>query len=45
MWVGLNNGVNAAIAAVQILNKDGKYDGHLKEYREHRKLMKSDTSE
>jgi phosphoribosylcarboxyaminoimidazole (NCAIR) mutase len=45
VWVGLNNGVNAAIAAVQILNKDGKYDGHLKEYREHRKLMKSDSGE
>ncbi|MDA1196917.1 MAG: AIR carboxylase family protein [Nanoarchaeota archaeon] len=45
LWVGLNNGVNAAIAAIQIMNKDGKYNGYLKEYREHRKLMKGDDNE
>lgn len=33
LWVGLNNGKNAALAAVEILNKDGRYSGKLKGVR------------
>ncbi|MBS3097511.1 AIR carboxylase family protein [Candidatus Woesearchaeota archaeon] len=33
LWVGLNNGKNAALAAVEILNKDGKYSSKLNEVR------------
>lgn len=34
LWVGLNNGVNAAIAAVEILNIKNKYEQSLLKYRE-----------
>lgn len=34
MWVGLNRAENAALAAIQILNKDGKYSKQLLEFRE-----------
>ncbi len=34
LWVGLNNGKNAALAAVEILNFDGRYTNMLNEYRE-----------
>lgn len=34
LWVGLNNGVNAAIAAVEILNIKNKYEQSLIKYRE-----------
>ncbi|MBI2575888.1 AIR carboxylase family protein [Candidatus Woesearchaeota archaeon] len=37
LWVGLNNGANAAIAAIQILNQDGKWDSMLELYRKKRK--------
>ncbi len=37
LWVGLNNGANAAIAAIQILNHDGKWDSMLELYRKKRK--------
>ena len=33
LWVGLNNGTNAAIGAVEILNIGGKYTGKLIAYR------------
>ena len=33
LWVGLNNGVNAAIAAVEILNIDNEYEELLTTYR------------
>ena len=33
LWVGLNNGKNAALAAIEILNKDGKYNKKLLEFR------------
>ncbi len=33
LWVGLNNGVNAAIAAVEILNIDNNYEELLVQYR------------
>ena len=33
LWVGLNNGVNAAIAAIEILNVDNSYEELLIEYR------------
>ena len=33
LWVGLNNGENAALAAVEILNLNGAYDGELADYR------------
>lgn len=33
LWVGLNNGVNAALAAIEILSLDGKYDAKLRQYR------------
>jgi len=34
LWVGLNNGVNAALAAVEILNINNKYEQSLSQYRE-----------
>lgn len=34
LWVGLNNGVNAALAAVEILNINNKYEEALTKYRE-----------
>ena len=33
LWVGLNNGVNAALAAIEILNIDNSYEQKLVEYR------------
>jgi len=33
LWVGLNNGVNAAVAAVEILNIDNEYEEALSHYR------------
>jgi len=33
LWVGLNNGTNAAIAAVEILNIDNEYEESLTAYR------------
>lgn len=33
LWVGLNNGVNAAIAAVEIMNVDNTYEELLLQYR------------
>ncbi len=33
LWVGLNNGVNAAVAAVEILNIDNEYEDLLTIYR------------
>jgi len=37
LWVGLNNAVNAAVAAVEIVNFDKRYDQALKNYREEMK--------
>lgn len=34
LWVGINNGVNAAIAAMEILNIDNEYEEQLIRYRE-----------
>lgn len=34
LWVGLNRGDNAGIAAIEILSINGKYDKQLKEYKE-----------
>jgi len=44
LWVGLNRGDNAAIAAVEILNIDGKFDDKLKGLREEgkEKVLKGD---
>ncbi len=33
LWVGLNNGANAALAAIEILNIDNKYEEPLTKYR------------
>ncbi|MCH8329568.1 MAG: AIR carboxylase family protein [Nanoarchaeota archaeon] len=33
LWVGLNNGVNAALAAIEILNIDNSYEQKLIDYR------------
>lgn len=33
LWVGINNGVNAAIAAIEIMNFDNEYEGQLVAYR------------
>ena len=33
LWVGLNNGVNAAIAAIQIMNIDNEHEEQLTAYR------------
>jgi len=33
LWVGLNNGMNAALAAIEILNLDNKFESQLLEYR------------
>ena len=33
LWVGINNGVNAAIAAVEIMNVDNEYEELLMQYR------------
>ena len=33
LWVGLNNGINAAIASVEIMNIDNSYEGLLLQYR------------
>ena len=33
LWIGLNNGVNAAIAAVEIMNIDNEYEELLITYR------------
>lgn len=34
LWVGLNNGTNAALAAIEILNIDNSYEEKLELYRE-----------
>ena len=34
LWVGVNNGVNAAVAAVEILNFDNEFEEELIRYRE-----------
>jgi 5-(carboxyamino)imidazole ribonucleotide mutase len=34
LWVGLNNGENAALAAIEILNVDNSYEEKLNNYRE-----------
>ena len=34
LWVGLNNGTNAALAAIEILNIDNSYEQKLVDYRE-----------
>jgi len=34
LWVGVNNGVNAAVAAVEILNFDNEFEEELVRYRE-----------
>ena len=33
LWVGINNGVNAAIAAIEIMNIDNEYEEKLIAYR------------
>jgi 5-(carboxyamino)imidazole ribonucleotide mutase len=33
LWVGLNNGTNAALAAIEILNIDNSYEEHLQKFR------------
>ena len=33
LWVGINNGVNAAVAAVEIMNVDNEYEEMLITYR------------
>lgn len=33
LWVGLNNGINAAVAAVEIMNVDNEYEEQLIAYR------------
>lgn len=33
LWVGINNGTNAAIAAIEILNMDGSFEHKLQNYR------------
>ena len=33
LWVGLNNGTNAALAAIEILNVDNSYEQKLADYR------------
>lgn len=33
LWVGLNNGINAAIAAIEIMNIDNEYEEELLHYR------------
>ncbi|HZX44124.1 MAG TPA: AIR carboxylase family protein [Candidatus Nanoarchaeia archaeon] len=45
LWVGLNNGKNAALAAIEILNKGGKYTLKLNEFRAKQKeeVKKSDA--
>lgn len=34
LWVGINNGINAAIAAIEIMNIDNEYEEQLIHYRE-----------
>lgn len=34
LWIGLNNGTNAALAAIEILNLDNEYEQKLVNYRE-----------
>ena len=43
LWVGLNNGVNAAVAAVEIMNFDNEYEELLIAYRREmaKKVLKS----
>lgn len=43
LWVGLNNGTNAAIAAIEILNRDNRFEEKLLEHRRgmEEKLMKA----
>jgi len=43
LWVGLNNGKNAALAAVEILNKAGKYTQELKKLRKEMKAKVLDA--
>ena len=33
LWVGINNGINAAVAAVEIMNIDNEYEESLLQYR------------
>jgi len=46
LWVGINRGENAAIAAVEILNVNGKFEKKLVKYREEmkQKVIKDDAS-
>ena len=37
LWVGLNNGKNAALAAIEILNITGNFNDRLKNFREEQK--------
>ncbi len=34
LWVGINNGINAAVAAIEIMNIDNEYEEQLIRYRE-----------
>ena len=45
LWVGANNGVNAALAAVEILNFDNEYEEELIKYRSEmgRKVLESNN--
>ena len=45
LWVGLNNGKNAALAAIEILNFNGKYTDKLIEHRKKQKqyVIESDN--
>jgi len=45
LWVGLNNGRNAALAAIEILNFDGKYTDKLLSYREKLKKKVKESDE
>lgn len=38
LWVGLNRGENAALAAIKLLNFSGNYDSKLNEYRQELQL-------
>jgi 5-(carboxyamino)imidazole ribonucleotide mutase len=46
LWVGLNNGKNAALAAIEILNINNKYTFKLEQYRENlkNKVKESDKA-
>lgn len=44
LWVGLNRGENAALAAIEIINTQGKYTDALRQYRDEMRMKVLDSN-